>query len=500
MNNLLNDIIIVGGGTAGWMTASGLSVLLPKNKYNITLVESDLIGTIGVGEATIPPIRQFNRVVNIDEQKFMKRTGATFKLGIEFHNWRVSGEHYFHPFGKFGKSFDGLPFHQYWLRSKHHGSKINLGDYSLCEVMSRSNKFAPDSQDPKSVRSTSGYAYHLDAGLYAKFLREKSERNGVNRIEGKISTVNLRDTDGFIESVALDSGQVIDGDFFIDCSGFRGLLIEEALKSGYEDWSDLLPCDRALAVPSKSVGATKPYTMSIAHNAGWQWRIPLQHRTGNGHVYCSKFTSDDEATHTLLSNLEGEALSEPRPLKFMTGRRKKFWNKNCVAIGLSAGFLEPLESTSIHLIQMAISQLVKLMPDHQSNQAEIDEFNNFFTREYEVIRDFLILHYHVNEREEPFWAYCRNMEIPESLKQRIELFKSRGRLHIEQDNLFKLDSWLAVMYGQGIEPRSYDPMTENSDQEKIKKQMAHVHSAFIKETNNMPSHDQFIQRNCKANL
>ena len=300
--------------------------------------------------------------------------------------------------------------------------------------------------------------------------------------------------------MALDSGQVIDGDFFIDCSGFRGLLIEEALKSGYECWSELLPCDRALAVPSKSVGATKPYTMSIAHNAGWQWRIPLQHRTGNGHVYCSKFTSDDEATHTLLSNLEGEALTEPRPLKFMTGRRKKFWNKNCVAIGLSAGFLEPLESTSIHLIQMAISQLVKLMPDHQSNQAEIDEFNNFFTREYEVIRDFLILHYHVNEREEPFWAYCRNMEIPESLKQRIELFKSRGRLHIEQDNLFKLDSWLAVMYGQGIEPRSYDPMTENSDQEKIKKQMAHVHSAFIKETNNMPSHDQFIQRNCKANL
>lgn len=493
-------IVIVGGGTSGWMTACALSAFLPNNGYDIKLIESDQIGTVGVGEATIPPIRDFNRLVGIDEAEFVMKTGATFKLGIEFHNWKVDGEYYFHPFGVYGKQIDSLPFHQYWLREKLNGGTIPLGDFSLCEVMARSKKFATPTDDPKSFLSTTGYAFHLDAGLYAKFLREKSEAKGVKRIEGKITEVTQRDSDGFIESVSLESKEKIIGDLFIDCSGFRGLLIEETLKTGYENWSNFLPCDRALAIPTENFGKPRPYTMSIAHTAGWQWRIPLQHRTGNGHVYCSKYISDDEATSTLLSNLEGEPLSEPRPLKFVTGKRKKFWNKNCIAIGLSAGFMEPLESTSIHLIQESISQLLKLLPGKEFDQAEINEFNKINDMHYELIRDFLILHYYVNQREETFWKNCQNMEIPESLKQRIALYKNRGRIYVEKDNLFKLDSWLAVMHGQGLTPKSYDPMTEKKDKEKVSDYMSRLRSAFIKETETMSTHDKFIKRYCKSSF
>jgi tryptophan halogenase len=497
-NKKIKDIVIVGGGTAGWMAAAGLVTALPKGEYTVTLIESDHIGTVGVGEATIPPMRSFNQTLGIDEAEFMRKTGATFKLGIEFHNWQRKGEHYFHPFGTYGRSFDSMPFHQYWARAKQNGYKTQWSEYSLCKLMAQSNKFVHSSKDPKSVLSTVGYAYHLDAGLYAKFLREFSEPKGVNRVEGKIIDVKISESTGHIESVQLESAKIIKGDFFIDCSGFRGLLIEEALKTGYEDWSHFLPCDRALAVPTESVGKTKPYTMSIAHNAGWQWRIPLQHRTGNGHVSCSKFTSEDEATHTLLTNLEGEPLADPRPLQFTTGRRKKFWNKNCLAIGLAAGFMEPLESTSIHLIQESIAQLLTLFPGEEFNQSEIDEFNRITGRDYELIRDFLILHYHVNERKEDFWQQCQNMEVPKSLKHRIALFQNRGRLFIEHENLFRDDSWLAVMYGQGLEHPAYDPLIDGQDFDKITTSLDKIRKAFANSTLKMPSHDEFISRYCKA--
>lgn len=501
-NRKINRIVIVGGGTSGWMTAAALIALLPKGKngYDITLIESDEIGTVGVGEATVPPLRNFNVMLGIDESLFMKETGATFKLGIEFHNWKSKGQHYFHPFGEYGRRIDNVPFHQYWKRASQEGYIADLSEFSLCEVMAKSKKFSPGSPDPKSVLSTTSYAYHMDAGLYAKLLRDFSEKKGITRIEGKIMNVKLRESDGYIDSVQLESSEIISGDLFIDCSGFRGLLIEEALKTGYEDWSHYLPCDSALAVPSESVGETRPYTMSTAHAAGWQWRIPLQHRTGNGHVYCSKFMSQDEASSILLANLEGKPLGDPRPLKFKTGRRKKLWNKNCVAIGLAAGFMEPLESTSIHLVQESIAQLINLLPDQEINQAEIDQFNAMGAKEYDVIRDLLIMHYHLNQRDEDFWTKCRTMEIPASLRHRIDLFKNRGRIFTAGENLFKLDSWLSVMHGQGLSSKGYDPLTECQSKAKVAKYLQGLHSSFIKATNEMPTHDRYITRHCKSNF
>ena len=497
-NQCIRRIIIVGGGTAGWMAASGFAALLPKGEYDITLIESEMIGTVGVGEATIPPIRIFNHNLGVNEAEFMKETGATFKLGIEFHNWKTKGEHYFHPFGEYGRKLDAVPFHQYWMRAREISQCADISDFSLCDVMARSKKFVPNNNDPKSVLSTGGYAYHVDAGLYAKYLREYSEARGVTRQEGKVVEVKLRESDGFIESVKLESSQVIEGDLFIDCSGFRGLLIEEALNTGYEDWSHLLPCDRAVAVPSENAGEAKPYTMSIAHSAGWQWRIPLQHRTGNGHIFCSKYMSEDEATSILLDNLEGEALAEPRTLPFKTGRRKKFWNKNCVAVGLAAGFMEPLESTSIHLIQQAIGQIIRLFPGAEFNEAEIEQFNAMTARDYDLIRDFLILHYHVNERDENFWKMCQSMDIPDSLQQRINLFSNRGRLFVEEENLFKPTSWLAVLYGQGVYPKGYDPVADRRDLKEVDTFLTDISQSFAKATDAMPTHEEFIKKHCKA--
>lgn len=499
-NDQIRRIVIVGGGTAGWMAASGMVAMLPSGQYDITLIESDQIGTVGVGEATIPPIRDFNQALGVDEREFMSKTGATFKLGIEFHNWKTKGQHYFHPFGKFGRDLDGVHFHQHWLSAKANRSCADLSEFSLCGVMANAGKYAPEKNDPNSVLSTIGSAYHFDAGLYAKFLREYAEARGVTRLEGIVSDVSLREPDGFIASVTMDSAQVVEGDLFIDCSGFRGLLIGQALGVGYEDWSHLLPCDSAIAVPSKNVGATRPYTMSIAHSAGWQWRIPLQHRTGNGHIFCSKYMSEDEATSILLDNVEGETLAEPRMIKFKTGRREKFWHKNCVAIGLSSGFMEPLESTSIHLIQEAVSQLLTLFPGEEFDQSEIDQFNNASVRDYDNIRDFLILHYHVNQRDEEFWKMCQNIEIPESLKQRIALFNNRGRLHIEEDHLFKPTSWAAVMFGQGLFPKAYDQVADRRAPEQVDKYLGDIRNSFAKATKQMPLHDDFIRKHCKANL
>jgi tryptophan halogenase len=497
MNTALQNIVIVGGGSAGWMAAAALSRALGTS-CQITLIESDEIGTVGVGEATIPPIRMFNQVLGLDEAEFMRRTQGSFKLGIQFVNWGKVGQRYFHPFGPHGIAFDMVPLHQYWLRGRERLSLPPIDEYSMAWAAAKRNRFDRPVNDPRSVLSSFDYAYHFDAGLYARYLREFSEARGVRRLEGKIEHTVLRTADGYVESVRLTDGRVIEGDFFIDCSGFRGLLIEEALHTGYEDWTHWLPCDRALAVPCSPVaGGFTPYTRSTAHQAGWQWRIPLQHRTGNGHVYCSGFTSDDEAAATLMSTLDGQALAEPRLLRFTTGRRKQFWNRNVVALGLASGFMEPLESTSLHLIQSGISRLLALFPDKNFDPLTRDEFNRIGIEEFERIRDFIILHYKLNARDEPMWRYCREMPVPESLQWKIDHFRSQGRLVSRGNDLFGNQSWLAVHMGQLNVPLRHDPLADLRQVE-ADAMLERQRLAMAQAAEAMPTHEQFVQRFCKA--
>ena len=493
----LRHIVIVGGGSAGWMAAAALSRAVGR-ACGITLVESDEIGTVGVGEATIPPIRIFNQMLGLDEAEFMKRTQGSFKLGIEFVDWGRREHRYFHPFGPHGIAFDMVPLHQYWLRSRERLNLPPLDEYSMAWAAAQRGRFDKPVGDPRSVLSTFDYAYHFDAGLYARFLREVSESRGVQRLEGRIVHAALRPGDGFVESVQLADGRVIEGDLFIDCSGFRGLLIEEALHTGYEDWTHWLPCDRAWAVPCASVpGGLTPYTRSTARAAGWQWRIPLQHRTGNGHVFCSAFISEDEAAATLVSHLDGQRLADPRLLRFTTGRRKRFWNRNVVALGLASGFMEPLESTSLHLVQSCISRLLALLPDRDFDPDVTEEFNRLGIEEYERIRDFIILHYKLNERDEPMWRHCREMAIPEPLQWKIDHFRRDGRLVSRGNDLFGPQSWLAVHLGQFNTPLRHDPLADlrpgdaDAMLERQRQAMAQAAQA-------MPTHEQFIQRFCAA--
>lgn len=493
----LQNIVIAGGGTAGWMTAAALANTMGGH-CTITLVESAEIGTVGVGEATIPHIQLFNEMLGVDENEFMRKTQATFKLGIEFVNWKQVGESYLHPFGVYGDDINAVPFHHYWLKLSNAGLAPALEAFSLTTLAAYSNKFMRPIAIQDSPLSKLNYAFQFDAGLYAAFLRDYSDARGVKRIEGKIAQVHLRD-DGFIESLQLETGETIDGDLFIDCTGFRGLLIEQALHTGYEDWSHWLPCDRALAVPSGNTGELTPYTRATAHTAGWQWRIPLQHRTGNGHVYASRFMSDDEACAILLNNLDGEALAEPKPLRFVTGKRKKMWNKNCVAIGLASGFMEPLESTSIHLIQTAIARLISLFPTRAFHQAEIDLYNQRTDYEYERIRDFLILHYKATERSDSaFWNHCKAMEVPEYLKEKIALYQNSGRIYRESDELFSVPSWLAVFEGQGIRACGYHPLVDTFSVEELQSRFADYRKILRKCASLMPMHSDYIQRNCTA--
>ncbi len=495
----LNTIVIVGGGTAGWMTAAALSRLLKNGRTTIKLVESDEIGTVGVGEATIPPINTFNGLLGIDENDFVARTQATFKLGIEFENWRRKGHAYLHPFGDFGVDINAVKFYQFWLKYSRTQAIPPLEEFCLSAVAARHGKFLTPGSDPRSVLSTLAYAFHFDAGLYARYLRELAEANGVQRVEGKVVDVGLRAGDGFIDHVQLSSGEQIEGELFIDCSGFRALLIGEALGVAYQDWSHWLPCDRAIAVPSHRAGEPRPYTRAIARPAGWQWRIPLQHRTGNGHVYCSSFMGEDEATEILLANLDAEPSAAPRTLKFTTGRRERFWEKNCVAIGLSAGFMEPLESTSIHLIQAGISKLVALLPDQDFAPIERDEYNRLTAIQFEQIRDFLILHYKATERDDTeFWRYVRTMDIPDSLSRKIELFRSKGRIFRFEDELFGESNWLAVLLGQGIVPRTWDPVVDSVDPQEALRTMRQVHQAIHDVARRMPTHQAYIDRYCAA--
>jgi tryptophan 7-halogenase len=461
-DNRIRKIVIVGGGTAGWMTAAALAHALDLRQCSVTLIESDDIGTIGVGEATIPTIHWFNQIVGLNEKEFMKETQASYKLGIEFKNWTRPGHRYFHPFGRYGFPSDGISFQHRWLRAQLEGHQDNFEDYSLNTVAARGGKFEFPATDPKSLFSTMGYAYHFDANLYAKYLRSRSEAKGIVRLEGRVEKIDQHPHTGFITAVHTHRGDEIAGDLFIDCSGMRGLLIEGVLKTGFEDWSHWLPCDRAVAVPSARVGPPQPFTRSTAREAGWQWRIPLQHRTGNGYVFRSEYISDDEAAAVLLGNLEGTAMAEPRFIPFKPGRRRKMWQKNVVAIGLSGGFLEPLESTSIHLIQSGIAKLLSLFPTRDCDPLTAEQYNRVTSEEIIGVRDFLLLHYHsTTEKPERLWKHCRAMPLPESLIYKEEHFSRTGRIVLSSDELFKEASWFAVMVGQGHKSKDYNPLIDS---------------------------------------
>ena len=497
-NKRLN-IVIVGGGTSGWMTAAALAKVL-QGKYRISLVESDEISTVGVGEATIPMIGLFNRLLGLDEDEFVRQTQGSFKLGIEFVNWGRLGDRYIHGFGVIGQENATVDFHHYWLKQYLAGKAKALEHYSINTAACMGNKFMRPRDDiPNSPLGQIAYAFHFDASLYARFLRKFSEDLGVNRVEGKIVQVLQREGDGHVSAVQLESGQQVEGDFFIDCSGFRALLIEGALKAGYEDWSHWLPCDRALAVPCVSVPDITPYTRSTARGAGWQWRIPLQHRTGNGHVYSSRYMSDDEAAAILLSNLDGEPLAQPRPIRFVPGRRNKMWDKNVVAIGLASGFIEPLESTSIHLVQMGIAHLLTYFPSAGFDANDTAQYNRVMAQEYEWVRDFIILHYKATERTDTaFWNYCRTMEVPETLQARIDLFRSHGRVYREGNELFTKLSWLQVMHGQRIRPQAYHPLADLISEPEIATYLDEISGVIAACTDVMPSHSAFIAKNCAA--
>jgi tryptophan halogenase len=494
---MLRSIAVIGGGSSGWMAAAALANAVGRN-IAIVLVESEQIGTIGVGEASIPPIKGFNSRLGIKKAEFVQATQASFKLGIDFIGWGSAESRYFHPFGSHGADFDRVGLHHYWVREHLKGDPTPFDDYSMCKAMADENRFGLKVENQRDVRSTHNYAYHFDAGLYARYLRNYAETRGVVRHEGIVVDVTRDSESGNIASVRLADGREIAADFFVDCSGFVGLLIERTLGVGYEDWSHWLPCDRAAAMPCANSYPLTPYTRSTAHAAGWQWRIPLQHRQGNGHVYCSRYISDDEAVAVLRANLGGEELGEPRLLKFTAGRRNSFWNRNVVALGLAAGFMEPLESTSLHLVQSGIDRLLRVLPDRNHDPLNAEEFNRTTINEHERIRDFLILHYYANSRPEPFWRDCAAMSIPDELAYKLKHFIAHGRLTFTHSELFGNASWLAVYLGQDIIPKDYDRLADARPQvdgaAELRKLRELIHAA----AQTYPIHDEFIARHCRA--
>lgn len=483
----VQKVVIAGGGTAGWMAAAALAKLMGK-VLDITLIESDEIGTVGVGEATIPALVFFHKLLGINEQEFLQATQGTYKLGIQFENWRQLNHTYLHAFGMTGQDCWACGFQHFWLRGRELGFSEDFGQYCLERQAAEANKFA------HLPNNGLNYAFHFDASLYAKFLRKLAETHGARRIEGKIASVQTRAENGFIEAITLEGGQQIAGDLFLDCTGFRGLLIEQTLHTGYEDWSHWLPCDRAVAVQTESVEPAIPYTRSIAREAGWQWRIPLQHRVGNGMVFCSKYVSEDEASQQLMRQVEGKPLIDPRVIRFKAGRRLKQWNRNCIALGLASGFLEPLESTSIHLIQQGVVRLLRMFPRNGVLQSDIDEYNKQTDFDVEHIRDFIILHYKATERDDtPFWRYCRDMDVPASLAHRMQLFRETGRMFRDGNELFD-DSWMQVMIGQGLMPQSYHPLVDTMSTAELQQFLTQIRQRISQTVASLPTHANYVAR------
>jgi len=491
----IQHVVIFGGGAAGWMSAAALSRYAERSGVRVTLIESDEIGIVGVGEATIPPINQFNALIGIDEDDFVAATQGSYKLGIEFIDWRRKGDRYLHPFGRYGADIEAVSFHQVWLRHRAAGGTSALDEYCLNAVAARKGRVGRPSADPRSVLSSLAYAFHFDASLYARFLRRIAEARGVMRIEGKVAGVHRDAQTGFVTGLALEDGRVIAGDLFLDCSGFRSALIGGELGVGYEDWSHWLPCDRAVAMPCARVSPIIPYTQATAQDAGWRWRIPLQHRTGNGYVYASALISDDAAAATLLGGLDAPAAGEPRFLRFKAGRRTRFWEKNVIAIGLAGGFLEPLESTSIHLIQAGISKLIALFPDKRFDPVLAAEYNRLTAMQFEQVRDFIILHYKAVAREEPLWRAAAAMAIPETLERKIALFRESGRIFRFEDELFGESNWLAVLLGQGMTPRRHDPMADALPFDAVERHLAAMRRAIAAAADALPTHDHFLSAN-----
>lgn len=493
------EIVIVGGGTAGWMCAAALASLVGEKVCKIILVESDEINSVGVGEATLPHIKDFNDRIGINEADMMRQTQATIKLGIQFVDWGRLGGSYIHPFGKHGKHIGGVEFHQQWARVRHLDGIKNIDSYSFAIQSALQNKFQLPDKDPQKINSTFSYAYHFDAGLYASYLRQFAEQKNVNRIEGKVVNIINNPDNGNIESIILASGEKINGDYFIDCSGFRSLLLSGNLQASFEDWSKWLVCDKAFAVASEATDELPPYTQSRAKSAGWQWKIPLQQRTGNGYVFSSQYISDDEAANSLLGDINGKAISEPKLLTFKAGRYQKSWIKNCIGIGLASGFLEPLESTSIYLIQAAILNFIKLLPGSHPEVALLNEYNRLMDIEYERIRDFLILHYHLNQRDDSdLWRYCRVMDIPESLKEKINLFKHRGYVDSYKYGLFSLPSWISVLTGQSLMQEGFDPFASKVATGAVSHKLNELRLDIAKALDDTPAHKAFIAKYCPA--
>lgn len=494
----IRDIVIVGGGTAGWMAAAVLAKTLGTQNVRTTLIESEEIGTVGVGESTIPPIIIYNRLLGIDEDEFVRETHATFKLGIEFIDWKRIGQTYFHNFGLLGADLQtGILFHHYFLRWLKSGGDPDQLLFSPEAEAARLGKFGRVPQAQGSWQPTINYAFQFDASTYAAYLRRYSERRGVVRREGRIVGVRQDGSTGYIEAVEMQDGSLVRGDFFIDCSGFRGLLIEGAFQAGFDDWSHWLPNNRAAAVPAERNEEPTPFTRAIAREAGWQWRIPLQHRTGNGYVFCDQFMSEDEASSLLLQRLDSRALADPKMLRFKAGRRRKSWIRNCLALGLSSGFLEPLESTSIHLVQIGLTKWLDVLPDRHCDPILIDRYNEEMAFQYETIRDFIIAHYKVTEREDTdFWRYCKHMSIPDSLAEKIELFMSRGEVKPRTGDLFSEVSWFAVLYGQGLVPSSYHAVADAMPEDELRVTLSKIRKAIKDRVASLPPHQQFLDGCC----